>query len=98
MLTCCRLTVIEVVGKRSRTVPIILTTDMEDAMEFLMSRRKEARVPDNNNFFFAIPETATHLQFFTALRRVAVDAGLKRPDLVTSTRMRKRVATMAQVC
>jgi len=89
---------IEVIGKRSRIVPILLTVDMESAMVSLMETRSQAGVPEYNEFFFAIPTTVTHLQFFTVLRRVATNAGLKRPDLVTSTRMRKRVATMAQVC
>jgi len=97
MIDCFRLTMIEVIGKRSRIVPILLTGDMESAMETLIKTRVQAGVPDNNEFFFAIPTTVTHLQFFTVLRRVATTAGLKRPDLVTSTRMRKRVATMAQV-
>lgn len=88
---------IEVIGKRSRIVPILLTLDMESALDVLSKTRMAAGVPDGNGFVFALPGTTTHLQFFTCLRRVATAAELQRPDLVTSTRMRKRLATMAQV-
>jgi site-specific recombinase XerC len=89
---------VEVIGKRSRIVPILLTSDMESSLEALLKTREQAGITENNVFVFAIPGTNTHLQFFNVLRKVACSAGLQRPDLVTSTRMRKRLATMAQVC
>jgi len=52
---------------------------------------------DDNDFFFALPGSKGHLRFFDVMRRVAERAGLKRPDLLTCTRMRKHLATMAQV-
>jgi len=51
-----------------------------------------------NKFLFALPKTKiSHLSFYRTLRRVAHEAGLKKPHLLTTTRLRKHLATMAQV-
>ena len=94
---CCRLKVVQVIGKRSRPVPILITQDMTESMDILLETRAAGGVLPSNAFFFALPGSAAHLQFYRVLRRVAVSAKLKRPDLLTTTRMRKHLATMAQV-
>ena len=85
------------IGKRSRPVPILITQDMTESMDVLLETRAAGGVLPSNAFFFALPGSAAHLQFYPVLRRVAVSAKLKRPDLLTTTRMRKHLATMAQV-
>lgn len=92
-----RLKVVHVVGKRSRPVPILLTHDMLQCMDVLRDTRGDCGIRDDNDFFFALPGSKGHLRFFDVMRRVAERAGLKRPDLLTCTRMRKHLATMAQV-
>jgi hypothetical protein len=51
----------------------------------------------NNKYFFAIPGTSTHLHFHHVLQSVARAARMQRPELLTTTRLRRHVATMAQV-
>jgi hypothetical protein len=87
---------IQIIGKRNRPVPILLTTEMLTCMDLLCEKRKSCGVVDNT-FFFAIPGTSTHLHFFPVLQKIAKAARMKRPDLLTTTRLRKHVATMAQV-
>jgi len=89
--------VVNVVGKRSRPVPVLLTADMMQAMDGLQDTRSRCGVPQHNPFVFALPGAKGHLNFFNVLRRVSVKAQLKKPHLLTTTRMRKHLATMAQV-
>lgn len=88
---------VQVVGKRIRSVPILLLDDVLPAMEALLERRNVCGIPDTNTYFFALPMNSGHLYFFPTLQRIAKEAQLNRPELVTSTRLRKHVATMAQV-
>ena len=93
-----RLTVLEVIGKRNRPVPILLTEDMTKAANTLLEAREMCGVNPSNVFLFALPKTKnSRLNFYGTLRRVAHKAGLKKPYLLTTTRMRKHLATMAQV-
>lgn len=77
-------------------MPVLLTPDMTNTMDVLVDRRSACGVV-GNEYFFAIPLTKTHLNFFTVLQNVAKSAELERPELLTTTRMRKHVASMAQV-
>ena len=93
-----RLTVLEVIGKRNRPVPILLTADMKKAADVLLAAREPCGIKSSNIFLFALPKTQkSRLSFYGTLRRVAHRAGLKKPHLLTTTRMRKHLATMAQV-
>jgi len=88
---------ISVPGKRTRPVPILLTDDISKAMAVLARKRTEVEVPKENVYFFAIPKTMTHIGYYSILQKIATSAGLRQPHLLTTTRMRKHVATMAQV-
>ena len=95
-----KLTVVNVVGKRSRPVPILLTPDMSKALCILCDtkRRSAHGICEENTFVFALPRCKTaHLNFYNTLQRVAQNAGLQKPKLISTTRMRKHLATMAQV-
>lgn len=92
-----RMEMISVPGKRARPVPILLTDDMSKAMAVLARKRTEVEVPKENVYFFAIPKTMAHIGYYSILQKIATAAGLRQPRLLTTTRMRKHVATMAQV-
>jgi len=96
-LSVCSMQMVQVLGKRSRPVPILFTDDMLTALEMLMQCRTGI-VPEDNKFVFANPDTNGYLDFYKSLHKVAEDAGMKKPKLLTATRLRKHVATMAQVC
>jgi len=89
--------VVQIVGKRNRPVPILLTEDMVAAMDVLLNARSSCGILPRNKFFFALARSLGHLRFFNVLKSVATRAKLQRPDLLTTTRMRKYLATMAQV-
>lgn len=93
-----RLTVVNVTGKRDRPVPILLTRDMNNALTALCESRSRCGIVEGNMFVFALPQSRKgHLNFFGTLRRVAARAKLVKPHLLTTTRLRKHLATMAQV-
>jgi hypothetical protein len=87
--------VIQIVGKRTRPVPILLTKDMLHAMKVLVENREACGV--SSQFFFAIPGIQVRIHYYPVLQRVARAAKMTRPDLLTTTRMIKHHATMAQV-
>ncbi|XP_023805402.1 uncharacterized protein LOC111946283 isoform X2 [Oryzias latipes] len=88
---------IEIRGKRNRKVPILLTPEMLTSMETLVSLRRTCGVPDENPYFFARPEADTHLRGSDAIREVAQACGAKHPETLSSTKLRKQVATLSTV-
>lgn len=88
---------IEIRGKRSRKVPILLTPDMMSSMEALVEHRRACGVPDENPFFFSRPEAETHLRGSDAIRQVARECGAKHPETLSSTKLRKHVSTLSTV-
>ncbi|XP_059198023.1 uncharacterized protein LOC131978403 isoform X2 [Centropristis striata] len=88
---------IEIRGKRNRKVPILLTPDMLSSMELLVSHRRACGVPDENPFFFSRPEAETHLRGSDAIRQIARECGAKHPETLSSTKLRKHVATLSTV-
>ncbi|XP_039650480.1 uncharacterized protein LOC120555658 [Perca fluviatilis] len=88
---------IEIQGKRQRKVPIILTPNMLSSMEALVENRIQCGVPNENHFLFARPEARTHLRGSDAIRQLARKCGAKHPEALSSTKLRKHVATMSKV-
>lgn len=78
-------------------MPVLLTEDMVESMDILLNTRQSCGILPANKFFFALAGSMGHLRFFNVLKSVAARAGLKRPELLSTTRMRKYLATMAQV-
>lgn len=85
---------IEIRGKRNRKVPILLTPNMLSSMEALVSHRRACGVPDENPYFFARPEAETSLRGSDAIREIARECGAKHPETLSSTKLRKQVATL----
>ena len=54
-------------------------------------------IPMHNPFLFACKGEYSHLRGSDALRRFAADCGAKRPELLTLTKLRKQIASLAQV-
>ena len=66
-------------------------------MDLLVKTRNEQIFAQGNKFFFASNSEDGHLHQYKVLARVAHEANLDKPDLVRSTKLRKYLATMAQV-
>lgn len=87
---------IEIRGKRGRTVPVLLTEEMTSSIDTLLIARPSF-VASNNPFLFATVGEHSHFRGSDSMRKFAVDCGAKKPTLLTSTKLRKQIASLAQV-
>ena len=94
---CKKLKRAEIVGKKGRTVPVLITNDMEESMSLLVSKRKAAGVNDNNKFMFPCGTGVNHIRGADCIRKFSVLCGAKHPNYLRSTGLRKQVACVSQV-
>lgn len=86
-------------GKGSRPVPLLFSKRMQRYIELLLDTRKNNDiVPNSNKYIFANPGSTDRWMSGTAiLRKYAHNCGAKNPELLTSTRFRKQIATILQI-
>eukprot|EP00057_Strongylocentrotus_purpuratus_P022884 XP_011677358.1 PREDICTED: uncharacterized protein LOC105444594 isoform X2 [Strongylocentrotus purpuratus] len=96
---CKKLTRVEIPGKRGRTVPVLLTQEMKEALDVLAeeSIRQDAGVLESNMYLFARPGCTTPYRGCDAVRKFARMSKAEHPENITSTQLRKHVATMSQI-
>ncbi|KAJ8030334.1 hypothetical protein HOLleu_26714 [Holothuria leucospilota] len=96
---CKTLTRVEIVGKGGNTVPVILTFEMKTQIDLLVAKRSEAGVSDSNPYVFARAcyGSESHLRGADCLRKLSIECGAENPDRLTSTRLRKHIATVSQI-
>ncbi|KAH3690237.1 hypothetical protein DPMN_192405 [Dreissena polymorpha] len=88
---------VEIRGKKGRKVPVLFTTDMQRNIEVLLKMRSGAGI-SNGGLLFATPGNQKKPYRGTdALRKMADSCGMKDPALITSTNLRKQLATLAQI-
>jgi hypothetical protein len=88
---------VHIPGKKSRVVPVLILPLVKEAMDLLVDARRQNHIAPTNKYFFATESVDGHLFHFRVLRKVATEAGLPQPELIGSTKLRKYLATMAQV-
>ncbi|KAL6480301.1 hypothetical protein MHYP_G00113340 [Metynnis hypsauchen] len=94
---CHHFSRIEIRGKRGRKVPVLLTPTMQRNMELLKEKREECVVPSENIYMFARPAALSHLRGSDCLREFATECGAKNPKALSSTKLRKHIATLSNV-
>ncbi|XP_030856051.1 uncharacterized protein LOC105446919 isoform X2 [Strongylocentrotus purpuratus] len=94
---CKELTRLEIRGKRGRKVPVLLTKEMSANIKFLSEKRAFAGVKDSNPYLFGIPGCDTSYRGSDCIRKFAQASGVEHPEYITSTKLRKHVATMSQL-
>lgn len=89
---------VELKGKRGNKVPLLLTPEVSSAMSVLMEMRSEVGVPLSNQYFFA-KGTSGFIRFDDTLTKMCRNKQihLVKPELITSTKLRKYTATLSQV-
>lgn len=78
-------------------VPVLLTPDMIAAMDLLIKYRNDCQVSTENIYLFARPGVLSHYRGSDCFRKFANQCGAKNPEALTSTRLRKQVATLSTV-
>ncbi|KAH3782693.1 hypothetical protein DPMN_160612 [Dreissena polymorpha] len=88
---------VEIRGKRGRTVPVLLTSKSQRCLELLFKWRDTAGVAKDNVYVFPKPNNGCleALRSADVLRTFSKAAGLTNPEMITSTRLQKHVATVA---
>lgn len=92
---CKSHTRIEIKGKRGSKVPILLTSTLKDIVTILLKARKALKI--DSEFIFIKPRNSKPIRGSDCLRKFSVNCGAKCPKLLTSTKLRKHLATMCQV-
>ena len=86
---------LEIRSKRGRIVPILSTEEVAEWVQILPKRRSQFVAGDNPYLF------ANSCNFFhrgsDVMRKFASLFGAQRPHLLTTTKLRKHVASLAQV-
>lgn len=88
---------IEIRGKRGRKVPILLTPNMLSSMELLVKTRKNCEVLDENPYMFSRPQALSYFRGSDVIRYIAQRCEAINPVALSSTKLRKHVATMSKV-
>lgn len=88
---------VAVIGKRGRPVTVLLTPDILEQMQKLMDTRHIVGIPDTNPYVFAQLSSDMPMRGSDCIRMFAVSAGLSNPSSITSTKLRKHIATMSQL-
>lgn len=88
-----------VFGKGSRPVPILFTKLMQKYIDLLLTVRETTNiVPKSNVYLFANPDSIDRwMSGPSVLRKFANKCGATNPELLTSTRFRKQIATILQL-
>jgi len=88
-------------GKSRKNVDayILLPPDARHAVDLLIQTRSAVGVPDTNPYVFARLSTNTPLSGNAELQEVVRECpGVKCPERITSTLLRRYIATVSQVC
>ena len=90
---------IEIIGKRGRTVPVILTDEIKTWLKLLVQTRTDVGVHPDNNFIFArlCYGSLGHIRGSDCLREFGEDCGANHPNLLRSTKLRFQIATLSQI-
>ena len=92
-----KMDLVEVVGKRKRRVPVLLAPYMKNAINMILQIRELVGVSPENPFVFAKPGSKGHVKGWDAIRFACDQESLQKPELITSTKLRKYLATVTQV-
>lgn len=87
---------VEIKGKRGRKVPVLFTNEMKKNIDVLCASREKANV--KQPYLFSKPgDSKFPYRGSDCLRILAKKSGIENPSALTSTRLRKQLATMAQI-
>lgn len=88
---------VQIPGKRTRPVPILILPAVRKSMDLLVRIREQNNLNSNNPHFFASDSNNGYLDHCRILREISLAVGVERPELIRSTKLRKYMATVMQV-
>ena len=96
-ILACRVDMVQVPGKRTRPVPILIMPVVREAMDVIVDVRRQHNINSENPCFFHSDTAGGYIDHCRVLRELSRDARVKRPELIRSTKLRKYMATVMQV-
>ncbi|XP_049928186.1 uncharacterized protein LOC126407385 isoform X2 [Epinephelus moara] len=96
---CENLIRVEVRGKRGRKLPVLFPPNVKESVDLLIKTREEVGISLNNPYIFARTHYGSeeNIRGCDSLKRFAEECGAKHPQYLTSTKLRKHVATVSQI-
>lgn len=94
---CREFKIVYIEGKKGRKVPVLLTPVIQRQISLLAEHRITVGVSANNDYLFARRNSSEPYRSSDCLRRFASECKAKNPNAITSTKLRKHVATMSQM-
>ena len=94
-----RLNLVYSKGKRKKRVPTLFTDELSKALRYLVKYRSNVGVLEKNIYLFPCPtrNSKSHIRGCEVLHEISLKASLQNPNLVTSTKIRKHMATVLQL-
>jgi hypothetical protein len=83
-------------GKRGRDVPVLFSKDMQNHIKVLLDVRHNF-VPKENPYLFGKADSLSHIIGYKTLTKYAKSSGVKNPSSISSTHLRKHLATLSQL-
>lgn len=83
-------------GKRGRGVPLLFSPDMQQHMSLLLKVRANF-IQENNLFLFASTKSDKPIVGYKVVQKHSKLCGAKNPQALTSTKLRKHLATLTQI-
>lgn len=91
------LTLIYIWSKRGKNVPLLLTSKMVKYIYMLLAKREVFGVPRDNKHIFGRTHSESYYTGSDALRDINQLCGVEEPCRLTSTQLRKHIATVSQI-
>ncbi|KAH3754703.1 hypothetical protein DPMN_189384 [Dreissena polymorpha] len=90
--------VMSIRGKHGRRVPVLIPKEVQPGLAYLTDTgvRTAAGIGESNPYLFASKKESI-VWAYDSLNKAGEEASLKAPELITSTNLRKYMATMTQV-
>lgn len=91
---------VEIRGKRGRKVPMIISNKLEKCCSLLVNLRSSIGINPDNKYVFAVQgmQSLSFVRGSDAIRKhVKLCKNLKCPEAISSTKLRKHIATLSQL-
>ena len=89
--------ILKLIGKRGRHVSALVPKWIQPILDFLVSKRALANVPDENPYLFPTMSTNNYIKPYADFCRYSEKFDLEDPESIRSTKLRKAFATSLQV-
>ena len=91
-----RLELVEYIGKKNKNVPTLLTAEVVCALNALVKHRTKCGIKEENQYLFA-NQGIGPIPSLTTLSQCAMETQCQSPELISSSRVQKFIATVVQV-